>query len=322
MLKLSLLCIFTLYLGCSTCLKSPWFASKGAWNAPLPDDAPISPNSAAYIKGLVYQVKKYGPWMNVNSYSVPVYTVPKTQPNVKVNLLKSGSGCVEELRQAFEAVPLPPDAKPAAGTDEHLALWQPETNTMWEFWSMKKNNKTLEWECQWGGKMNNVSSNPGFYLSPCDYWGATATSLALAGGLALIDEIRSGVLEHAVAFALVETKKGEFVAPAERGDGWSDTVYAIPEGTRFRLPANMNISALGLPPFGEMLAYAYQKYGALVRDTAGAVIAAYCEPATSGPDPYAGPNGFFKNLYPSQILEKFPWDELQVVDPSWQPWKQ
>jgi len=313
--------IVGLLLCCVSSIPSPWFSSNSAWNVVLPDNAPLSPTSATLAQSWITQVKNYGPWINVQQYSVPVYTVPETQKKVTVNLLNSGSGCVSDLKNAFQQVPVPDGATPAQGTDKHLAVWQPSTNTMWEFWSMDTNNSTHEWECQWGGKMENVSSNPGFYLSPCTGWGATATSLALTGGLVLIDEIKSGVINHALALAVVETTKGVFVSPAERGDGWSVSATAIPEGTRFRLPASLNITDLGLPPFGELLAYAFQKYGGLVRDTAGAMIASYCEPPPSnGPDPYSGPNGFFHGLYPSQILAKFPWDKLQVVDPSWKPW--
>jgi len=310
-----------LFLHCVLSIPSPWFSDKSAWNAVLPDNAPISPDSATYVQSWIAQVKKYGPWINVEQYSVPVYTVPETQTEVTVNLISSGSGCVSDLRTAFQKVPVPDNAQPAAGTDKHLAVWQPTTNTMWEFWSMDMNNVTHEWECKWGGKMENVSSNPGFYLAPCTGWGATATSLALTGGLVLIDEIKSGVIEHALALAVDETTKDTFVSPAERGDGWSVSSIALPEGTRFRLPASLNITDLGLHPFAELLAYAFQKYGGLIRDTAGAMVASYCEPPPqNGPDPYAGPNGFFQGLYPSQILSNFPWEKFQVVDPSWKPW--
>jgi hypothetical protein len=315
------LVILGLFLTTISSIPSPWFSSNSSWNAVLPDNAPLSPNSAKFVQSWITQVQKYGPWINVEQYSVPVYTVPQTQKLVTVNLLTSGSGCDNDLKNAFQQVPVPDGATPAAGTDEHLAIWQPSTNTMWEFWAMDKNNSTHMWECKWGGKMQQVSSNPGFYLAPCTGWGATATSLALTGGLLLIDELKSGVINHALALAVVETEKDTFVSPAERGDGWSASTTSIPEGTRFRLPASLNITDLKLNPFAEILAFALQKYGGLVRDTAGAMIASYCEPPpTNGPNPYAGPNGFFHGLSPAQILSNFPWNKLQVVDPSWKPW--
>jgi len=170
--------------------------------------------------------------------------------------------------------------------------------------------------------MTNVDKNPGFYTQPCPTWGATGTSLALVGGLMLIDEAKAGVFEHALALAVVETMKNTFVPPAERGDGWSTSPDAIPEGVRFRLPANLDIPSLKLHPYAEKMAYAFQRYGGIIRDTAGAIVA-YAQPSTPGqPDPYTGPNGFFQGLYPSQLLSNFPWSKLQVVDHSWQPWKQ
>jgi len=312
-------------LYCANSIPSQWFSANSAWNAPLPDNAPLSDKSTAYVNGLVNQVKKYGPWINWDQYSVPVYTVPTQQPPVRVELIDASEpGCVTELRRAFESVPLPPGVQPAAGTDKHLVVWQLTTDTMWEFWDMEAINSSTPtpWKVRWGGKMNNVTTNPGFYLAPCTLWGGTATSLPLVGGLVMISELKAGVLEHALPLAFPETKQGVVVPPAERGDGGSNSADAVPEGTRYRFPASLDIPSLHLHPFAELMAKALQKYGGLVRDTAGAVVFAYCEPPpSSGPDPYAGPDGFFKGSSPDKILANFPWDKLQVVDPSWQPWK-
>ena len=32
-------------------------------------------------------------------------------------------------------VPLPPEAQPSAGSDQHLVVWQPSSDRLWEFWS-------------------------------------------------------------------------------------------------------------------------------------------------------------------------------------------
>jgi len=318
------LCVIIAILLCysATAIPSQWFSKNSAWNAPLPDEAPLNPKSAELVSALVTQVKKYGPWINYVQYSVPVYTVPNTQPRHKVNLINpSEVKCVNELREVFEDVPIPDGAEPAAGTDKHLVVWQPSTDTMWEFWAMDKNNSTGEWECRWGGKMFNVTSNPGYYLAPCTSWGGTATSLPLVGGLAMIDELKAGVIEHALPLAVQDTLKGVIIPPAERTDGFTDAPDALPEGTRFRLPANLNISSLNLHPFAQILALAMQKYGGLIRDTAGAIVLTYCEPPPKDqPDPYAGPNGFFRGSSPDKILSNFPWDKMQVVDQSWHPW--
>ena len=70
-------------------------------------------------------------------------------------------------------------------TDKHLVIWQPSTNQMWEFWALDKtvNTSGTFWVAQWGGYISDVTKSPGFFQAPYPSWGATATSLMLAGGL-------------------------------------------------------------------------------------------------------------------------------------------
>jgi hypothetical protein len=68
-----------------------------------------------------------------------LYTVPENQPTVTVTLQKPDSpGCVNDLRADFQAVPIPPGAVAANGTDMHMAIWQPSTDTMWNFGLCRK----------------------------------------------------------------------------------------------------------------------------------------------------------------------------------------
>src|SRR3712207_128747 len=95
-------------------------------------------------------------------------------------------------------------------------------------------------------------------------------------------------------------------------DNWGNDPdpAAIPEGTRFRLPASLNIDALGLPPMTAAMAKAVQKYGMVVRDRAGAVT-------FYGEDPAQYPTNEWPTLYgglqPWQVTQAFPWDKLQVL---------
>ena len=61
------------------------FAPTSVWNAPLAADAPLDPNSDQLMNALSGEVHKeidggYGPWINTDSYSVPVYTVGPDVP--------------------------------------------------------------------------------------------------------------------------------------------------------------------------------------------------------------------------------------------------
>jgi hypothetical protein len=285
------------------------FSPTSFWNTPLAATAPLDANSQAYVNELVRQVNSYGPWMNTTSYSTPVYVVPADEPVQHVTLDEYGP----DLQAAFDAVPIPCDAKAAAGSDEQMVVWQPSTDKMWEFWNMHQGSDG--WHASWGGEMDHVSTNPG-YFDPASGenpdWGATATGLPLLGGLITAADLQRGYINHALAISLVETEPSYWSWPAQRTDGGDFTtgITAIPEGTRFRLDPLLNIASLNLPPIDRMLAQAAQTYGMVVRDKAGAVVFYGQDPInlTANPWPTA-----FGNQYPNNVLAQFPWSHLQAL---------
>jgi hypothetical protein len=283
---------------------TPPFAPGSVWNAPLASSAPLALSSAALVGELGRQVTQYGPWINTTAYSVPVYTVPAGQPTVPVKLDVPN---YLTLQQDFSAVPLPANAVPAKGTDAHLTVYQPSTNTLWDMWKASK--QADGWHFRWGGKLTGVSTSPGYWPNAM---GATATSLPLLGGLIRISELQAGVIPHALALAIPQMKAKSFVWPAQRTDGTSTLANAIPAGTRFRLDPALDVEALPLKPAAKVIARAAQRYGIVVRDTAGAVTFFAEDPTRTGTNPYPA---LFGVQYASQLLANFPWSRLQVVAP-------
>lgn len=290
------------------------FAPGSVWNRPLAAGTKRSPRSDGYVAELVRQVEAFGPWINTDEYSTPVYRVESGQPRVPVTLRPiGGGGATAALRAALASVPLPADAHPARGTDHHLVVWQPSTGEMWEFWVLQR--ELGGWTAAFGGAMRNVAANPGYYNPDAwpgagDDWGATATSLPLLAGLMTIAELHARRIEHALALAIPEPSP-EFVWPAQRSDGFSTSVDAIPEGTMFRLPAALDLAALDLPPTTLAIARAAQRFGMIVRDRSG-TVSLYGEAPTGG-DPY---REIFEGMYPNALLERFPWSELEAVEPD------
>jgi hypothetical protein len=291
-----------------------FFAPDSVWNERLTDDAPIDPRSEVLVAELRRQVEQnyqsgFGPEINARQYGVPIYTVPKAQPTTRVTVDQTGAH-TRELRDAFASVPLPPDARPAQGTDRHLVVWQPQTDTMWEFWNLQRRGD--QWFAGWGGWMRRVSRNAG-YFAPTPRgveWGATATGLPLVGGLMTVAELQQGRIEHALAFALPEARANVWVVPAQRTDGKLDSPNAIPEGARFRIDPALDLDQLDLPPMTRMIAQAVQDYGMILRDQAG-VVAFYGEdPASAGADPYGELLG---GRSAADALRAFPWDRLQLL---------
>jgi hypothetical protein len=289
------------------------FAPTSVWNQALPSYEPLDAQSTTYVSNLLSQISSAGLWMNTYQYSSPVFTVPAGQPTVAVKLDTPSSPQATLLRQSWQQVPIPPNAKAAAGSDEHMVVYQPSTDTMWEFWKM-----TLQgdgWHAQWGGTMNNVSTNPGYFTSPGpSNWGATASSLPLMGGLIRPSELAAGHIDHAIAIAIPNTRAQYFAWPAQRTDGNVYSTTAIPEGQRFRLDPNLDLSTIPMSPLVRMIAVAAQKYGMIVRDKSGSVTL-YGEDTTAEgvTNPYFGATGWFRGQSVGTLLAAFPWVDLQAV---------
>jgi hypothetical protein len=279
------------------------FSPSSPWNLPLAPDAPLSPMSSTYVAELQRQVNSYGPWVNTSSFSTPVYRVGAHQRRVHVTLDNDSP----QLAGRFAAVPVPAGAAPAVGSDGHMVVWQPSTDTAWEFWQMRA--EPDGWHARWGGEMAHLSHNSGYFQAP---FGATGTGLPLLGGLMRISELQAGHIDHALALAIPKAKRGSFVWPAQRSDGVLASRSAIPEGTRFRLDPDLDVDALRIPPITKIIAKAVQRYGMIVRDQAGAV-ALYAEDPT--PTHTSLKYTVFGGLDGRQAMHAFPWRALQVVSP-------
>lgn len=284
---------------------SPFFAANSVWNQPLASNAPIDARSSALVGEFNNELNGPAiPWINTTEWSVPIYTVPGGHPSSTVSL--SGTQWAP-LVNAWQAVPIPGDAQPAGGSDGHLVVWQPETDTMWEFWRL--NGSGSSWSAGWGGRMQNVSGSTGIYP---DKMGGTATSVPLVAGLLTLDELERGEINHALALAVPNPRKGHCVAPIHREDGTSSDPNALPEGAHLRLPASLDVEAMNVPEATKVIARAAQRYGMILRDKSGSVSLYGEDPRPSGR--YDVYEKFFGGLQPDEIMEQFPWDQLQVLE--------
>ncbi len=295
-----------------------FFSPSSFWNEAVRTDAPLDPTSGPIVAALAAAVGAEeqlhrGPWINTTSYSVPVYTVPRHQPTVRVHLANANNPA---LARAWRSVPLPRGARPAAGTDGILVVWQPSSERLWEFWRLV--DRGGRWQASWGGAMDRVATRAGVFergvwpgAQPT--WGASASSLSVVGGLITIEDLALGQIDHALAMAVPEVRAGVYAAPAQRTDGDSPNPLALPEGAHLRLNPSLDLAALHLPPLTMMLAQAAQRYGIFVTDRSPIVELYAQDPTPTGADPYTAPGGFYGGAQPSQLLASFPWSELQLL---------
>jgi hypothetical protein len=286
------------------------FTATGAWNALLPSNAPLDPNSSAIVSDLVGQVPApNGAALNTSRYSAPIYTVSAGQATVNV----SWSNCLSQgyespaLAAALQNVPIPASAVPSTGSDGDVVIYQPSTNTEWELWKAVQSGTS--WSACGAGEIQNVSQNPGIF----SIGGITATGLPMLGYLIRVSELQSGAINHAVGVELPCTRTTTYSWPAWKTNGSCTDANSPIEGERFRLPASLNLATLNLSPGQLMIATAMQQYGAVVVGTSGVPVIQAEDPRpyqTSGAaDPYAA---YFPGAQ-ATWLTKFPWQALQAL---------
>jgi hypothetical protein len=166
--------------------------------------------------------------------------------------------------------------------------------------------------------MQNASSDPGVYGPEAwpgagTGWGASASSLSIAGGLITLEDLEKGVINHALAIGIPAPRAGVYASPAQRTDGTSTSPLSLPEGAHLRLEPGLDLAALHLPRLTLMIAEAAQRYGIVVRDTAGQVTFYAQDPTPTGTNPYIGAHGYFEGEEPSGLLASFPWSHLQLL---------
>jgi hypothetical protein len=295
-----------------------FFGSSSIWNKQLPADAPLDTGSASMIGAFdrvvaAEQGAGVGPWIGTTDYSVPVYSVTAEQPTVTIRLLHAPEPA---LSAAWRSVPLPPNAKPAAGHDGNLVVWQPSTDRLWEFWRLA--HGAQGWHASWGGAIRKVSANSGVFgfgawPGAKPWWGVSASSMSIAGGLITFEDLEHGRIEHALAMAIPGVRAGVYSSPARRTDGKSTDPLALPEGAHLRLNPSLELSTLHLPKLTLMIAEAAQRYGIYIRDGAGNIQFFGQDPSSLPANPYTGAAGYFEGESPVALLASFPWQELQLL---------
>jgi hypothetical protein len=210
----------------------------------------------------------------------------------------------------FTKVPIPADAVPATGLDAELTVYSPSLDQLWEFWAAT--HRADGWHACWGGRIDHVSTSAGFFPGG---FGASASGLAVAGGMVTLADVQRGSIDHALALAIVDAAPWTNVSwPAQRSDGSPASTSRIAEGTRFRLDPSVNVDGLALTPMAKMVAKAAQKYGFIVTDKAGAVSVVTESgndvQAKTGVNPWKAILGSTPNYL---VMRNFPWNKLQAL---------
>lgn len=294
----------------------PRFAKDDVYSVDL-RNAPIDARSRDMVKRLVTDVKsRYNgvATFNAHAYGVHLYRATPATPKVRVGYRDCNKeGYVPDGLYSgaahFADVPIPAGAVPAKGTDAQLSIWAPHEDKLWEFWAMERRDDGT-WHACWGGRLDDVSSNPGFFPPP---FGVNASGLVMTGSMVSVADARDLRIDHAVGLA-IPRPADDFVYPAQRTDGRDTHPLALPEGARLRLDPDVDVDALPLTPVAKAIARAAQRYGLIVTDRSDGVSiiceGGHDELRRTGADPWKAVLGSTPSY---EVMRNFPWDRVQVV---------
>src|SRR5581483_7235234 len=118
------------------------FARTAPWNVRLPANVPLAANSAAIVRNIALDKQNnFGSWgINTDSYSTPIFYVGRHTPVQRWTF----SDCLNMpqlgpvIARSFAAVPTPANLIASQGTDASTTIYQPSTDTYWDFWRAEK----------------------------------------------------------------------------------------------------------------------------------------------------------------------------------------
>lgn len=301
-------------------LPIPLFAPDSAWNQTA-TEAEVLPESEQQMlvtyrvmRGDTSSVYPYEeppttwPFMDVHydEYSVPVFRAGAGQQSALVcdyegNLSSPGPAFGIDEQGGPVTIPAPAAAVRPAGPQEteadgHLVLYDPDASQEYDFWQA---TTVRDEECQsQGGGQTGTSileagtadlfdvRGPG--ASPDTYSSARATGPPLLAGLILPEDVDSGAIAHALAFAIPGPRNlsddpsgplpSDYFYPASTTevDFYNTDPSAMAAGQRIRLKQTI-VDEEGNPideedqlsPITRMFLEALRTYGAYLVDNAG-----------------------------------------------------
>jgi hypothetical protein len=233
------------------------FPANNPWNTNI-SAYPLDPNSANYIStitadgGNQFLHPDFG---EDPAYGIPYVVVPQTQPLVPMTFLYASQSNPGPY-------PYPPNAPIEGGTnaggDRHVLVLQQGTCSLYETWHSHPLDSGAKWHAG-SGALFNLSSNT---LRPNGWTSADAAGLPILPALVKCQEIKAGVINHALRVTFEHTQNG-YIHPATHEAGVANTNYP-PMGLRLRLKSSFNISSFNR--VSKIILTAMPNYGMFVAD--------------------------------------------------------
>jgi hypothetical protein len=230
------------------------FPPDSPWNTRI-DDAPVDPNSDAYIAEMGADDPLTAAW-DADGNGIPYVEVDADQPMVRISYW----GWPNESDPG--PFPIPWSAQPDPSLDRHVIVVDRERGFLYELFKGSRNSDG-SWSAANGAKWDLHYNDS----RPLRWTSADAAGLPIFPGLVRWNEVDSGWIGHALRFVVGHSQKG-FVYPATHAAGSCSLGSDCPPmGLRVRLKKDVDIS--GFSWRMQVILRALKQYGMFVADNGG-----------------------------------------------------
>jgi hypothetical protein len=250
--------------------RCPVFPKSNPWNQRV-DSLPVAADSTQIVDSIgagtgLHADFGSGLWDGA-PIGIPITVVGRRQPKSRV-LFEYAD---ESDRGPY---PIPRNVKIEGGRsstgDRHALIVDRSSCRLYELYALYP--KGRRWRAG-SGAIWSLRSNK---LRPAGWTSADAAGLPILPGLARYDEVKRGVIDHALRFTVQRTRRA-YVFPARHYASDSNDPSLPPMGLRLRLKASFDVS--GFPRQARIVLVALKRYGMLVADNGSSWY------ITGAPDP-------------------------------------
>ena len=171
--------------------RCPIFPTNSPWNQPI-DTKPIAPASDALIASIGLEAGLHPDFSNQGGYGIPINVVGRRIPRQRI---RSFTYPVESDRVAY---PIPARPLVEGGSDRHMLLVDRDACRLYELFGAERSG--TGWKAGSGATWDLRSNR----LRTDGWTSADAAGLPILPGLARYDEVRRGVIDHALREALLD----------------------------------------------------------------------------------------------------------------------
>lgn len=229
------------------------FPADNVWHADI-SRLPVHARSAAWISSMGGTSRRlhpdFGPSGEAMPYGIPYIVVPSSHEKVSVDF---------EYADESDAGPYPfgTDTPIESGSDRHAIMIDKGTCTLYELFAAEyaPGGSTAG-----SGAIWSLGSNK---LRPAGWTSADAAGLPIFAGLVRLDEVKAGVVDHAIRVTASRTDR-TYVWPARHQAGAERDANLPPMGARFRMKSSFNTS--GFRSDTRVILTAMKRYGLIVAD--------------------------------------------------------